>query len=54
VRIEYVDCTPDGILQLLVNMSPLKLTVYDLSGDEKNRLTEAIMAVFGNRVKLYR
>ena len=54
VRIEYVDCAPDGILQLLVNMAPKKLTVYDLSGDEKNRLTEAIVKVFGDRVKLYR
>ena len=54
VRIEYVDCAPDGILQLLVNMAPGQLTVYDLSGDEKNRLTQAILTVFGDRVKLYR
>ena len=54
VRIEYVDCAPDGILQLLVNMSPKTLTVYDLSGEEKNRLTEAILKVFGDRVKLFR
>ncbi len=54
VRIEYVDCAPDGILQILVNMSPKTLTVYDLSGEEKNRLTEAILKVFGDRVKLYR
>ncbi len=54
VRIEYVDCAPDGILNLLVNMAPMRLTVYDLSGNEKNRLTEAILKVFGDRVKLYR
>ena len=54
VHIEYVDCAPDGILNLLVNMAPMKLTVYDLSGKEKNRLTEAILQVFGDRVKLYR
>lgn len=54
VHIEYVDCAPDGILNLLVNMAPGKLTVYDLSGNEKNRLTEAIVRVFGDRVKLYR
>ena len=54
VHIEYVDCAPDGILNLLVNMAPLKLCVYDLSGEEKNRLTEAIVKVFGDRVKLYR
>ena len=54
VHIEYVDCAPDGILNLLVNMAPSKLTVYDLSGKEKNRLTEAILRVFGSRVKLYR
>lgn len=54
VHIEYVDCAPDGILNLLVNMAPGRLTVYDLSGQEKNRLTEAILQVFGDRVKLYR
>ena len=54
VHIEYVDCAPDGILNLLVNMAPMRLTVYDLSGNEKNRLTEAILKVFGDRVKLYR
>ncbi len=54
VHIEYVDCAPDGILNLLVNMAPMRLTVYDLSGKEKNRLTEAILRVFGDRVKLYR
>ena len=54
VHIEYVDCAPDGILNLLVNMAPMKLSVYDLSGKEKNRLTEAILKVFGDRVKLYR
>ena len=54
MHIEYVDCAPDGILNLLVNMAPMKLTVYDLSGKEKNRLTEAIVRVFGDRVKLYR
>ena len=54
MHIEYVDCAPDGILNLLVNMAPMKLTVYDLSGKEKNRLTEAIIRVFGDRVKLYR
>lgn len=54
VHIEYVDCAPDGILNLLVNMAPMKLCVYDLSGQEKNRLTEAILKVFGDRVKLYR
>lgn len=54
VHIEYVDCAPDGILNLLVNMAPGRLNVYDLSGQEKNRLTEAILRVFGDRVKLYR
>ena len=53
-RMSELDCAPDGILQILVNMSPKMLTVYDLSGEEKNRLTEAILKVFGDRVKLYR
>lgn len=54
VRIEYVDCAPDGIVSLLVNMAPQKLLVYDLSGDSKNRLTETLARIFADRVHIYR
>ena len=52
VRIEYVDCSPEGIVQLLVNMSPKKLIVYDLSNG-KNRLVDTLMRVFSGRIKVY-
>ena len=35
-------------------MDAIKRTLPSLSGKEKNRLTEAILRVFGDRVKLYR
>jgi len=54
VRIEYVDCSPDGIVSLLVNMAPQRLVVYDLSGKRENRLTETLAHVFSGRVKIYR
>ena len=51
--IEYVDCSEDGILSLLVGMSPSRLTVYDLSGGS-SRLPETIARVFAGRVRIYR
>ena len=53
-RIEYVDCSEDGIISLLVGMSPTFLTVYDLTGGNGKRLTEAIRRVFAGRVKIFR
>ena len=52
--IEYVDCSEDGILSLLIGMSPKSLTVYDISGGSGRRLTEAIARVFAGRVRIYR
>lgn len=52
VRIEYIDCSPEGIVQLLVNMSPQKLVVYDLSHG-KNRLVDTLTRVFSGRIKVY-
>lgn len=54
IRIEYVDCSIEGIVSLLVNMAPKRLIVYDLSGSSENRLTEAIAKVFCGRVKIYK
>ena len=53
-RIEYVDCSEDGILGLLVSMAPLRLTVYDLSEGSCRHLTETIAKVFAGKVKIYR
>jgi len=51
--IEYVDCSEDGILRLLISMSPARLTVYDLSGGTSG-LPEALMQVFAGRIRIYR
>ncbi|MDO4544125.1 MAG: sporulation protein YtxC [Clostridia bacterium] len=54
IRIEYVDCSIEGIVTLLVNMAPEHLIVYDLSGRDENSLTQAIARVFGGRARIYR
>lgn len=53
-RIEYVDCSEDGIISLLVGMAPTFLTVYDLTGGDGRKLTDALRRVFAGRVKIYR
>ena len=53
-RIEYLDCSEDGVLSLLVGMAPARLTVYDLSGGAADRLTGALRRVFAGRVRIYR
>ncbi len=52
--IEYVDCSEDGIVSMLVGMAPARLTIYDLSGGSGKGLTEALRRVFAGRVKVYR
>lgn len=54
VRIEYVDCSPDGLITLLIHMAPERLVVYDLSADGDSRLTESLRRVFSGRIKIYR
>lgn len=51
--IEYVDCSEDGILRLLISMAPARLTVYDLSGGASG-LPDALMQVFAGRIRVYR
>lgn len=53
-RIEYVDCSEDGIVGLLVSMAPAKLTVYDLSNGHGQKIADAIARVFSGRVRVYR
>lgn len=52
--IEYVDCSDDGILSLLVSMAPACLTVYDLSDGRAKALADAIVKAFAGRVRVYR
>lgn len=51
--IEYVDCSENGILQMLIGMSPARLTVYDLSGGTSG-LPESLARVFAGRIRIYR
>ena len=53
-RIEYVDCSEDGVISLLIGMAPTFLTVYDLTGGNGRKLTDAIRRVFAGRVKIFR
>lgn len=53
-RIEYMDCSDDGIVSLLIGMAPTFLTVYDLSGGAGKSLTDAIRSVFAGRVRVFR
>ena len=51
--IEYVDCSEDGILRLLISMAPARLTVYDLS-EGTSGLPDALRQVFAGRIRIYR
>lgn len=53
-RIEYIDCSEDGVVSMLVNMAPARLIVYDLSDGQAKRLADALLRVFAGRVHLYR
>jgi hypothetical protein len=52
--IEYVDCSEDGILSMLVSMAPARLTVYDLSDGRAKSLADSIVEAFAGRVRIYR
>lgn len=53
VRIEYVDCSEDGIVRLLMGMAPQRLTVYDLTGG-RSPLADTLAHVFAGRVRVFR
>ena len=53
VRIEYVDCSEEGIVRLLMGMAPERLTVYDLTGGNSS-LAETLVHVFAGRVRVFR
>ncbi|MCL2671511.1 MAG: putative sporulation protein YtxC [Clostridiales bacterium] len=54
VRIEYIDYSPEGIVQILTGMAPGRIVVYDLAGTPSTRLTDALRQVFPGRVQIYR
>ena len=53
-RVEYAACPQDQLVSLLVSIAPARLTVYDLSGGQRDALTEALSRVFAGRVRFYR
>ena len=53
MRIEYVDCSEEGIVRLLMGMAPERLTVYDLTGGNSS-LAETLVHVFAGRVRVFR
>lgn len=54
ISVEYVDCSPDGLVSLLVNMAPEELIIYDQSAGTCSMLTETLRRIFSGRVQIYR
>ena len=53
-RIDYDHCTGDGVMSVLVGLSPERITVYDLSGGVCAGLADTLKQVFEDRVRVYR
>jgi len=53
-RIDYDASDPDRLVSLLVDLAPERLTVYDLSSERGNELTEMLARVFAGRVRFVR
>lgn len=53
-RIDYDRCTGDGVMSVLVGLSPERITVYDLSGGVSAGLAETLVRVFEDRVRVYK
>lgn len=51
-----IDCAPgsnDGVVSMLVGMSPERIVIYDLSYDACDELIDAIRKIFGAKVSFY-
>lgn len=53
-RIDYDRCTGDGVMSVLVGLSPERITVYDLSGGASTSLAETLVRVFEDRVRVFK
>lgn len=53
-RIDYDRCTGDGVMSVLVGLSPERITVYDLSGGVSAGLAETLVRVFEDRVRVFK
>ena len=54
VRIDYEQCSEEGIMSVLVGLSPDRITVYDLSGGRSAELYDNLIRVFDDRVRFLR
>ena len=54
VRIDYEQCSEEGIMSVLVGLSPDRITVYDLSGGRSAELYDNLIRVFDDRVRFFR
>lgn len=54
IRIDYEQCTGDGIMSVLVGLAPESITVYDLSGGRCASLFENLKRVFEGRVRFFK
>lgn len=50
-RIDYEYYDPDRLVSVLIDLAPERLTVYDLSEEEGNALTDILKNVFAERVR---
>lgn len=53
-RIDYEHCDPDKLVSVLVELAPEKLTVYDLRSDCNGSLTNILLNVFADRIRIVR
>ena len=53
ISVEYVDCSPDGLVSLLVSMAPNQLIIYDQSDGVFSSLPETLRRIFSGRVQVY-
>lgn len=54
IRIDYEQCTGDGIMSVLVGLAPKSITVYDLSGGRCASLFDNLQRVFEGRVRFFK
>lgn len=54
VRIDYEQCTGDGIMGVLLGLAPASITVYDLSGGRSAAIAKTLIGVFEDRVRFFK
>ncbi len=54
VRVNYASCNEEGIISVLIGLSPEHITVYDLSGGRAETLADVLLRVFDDRVKYFK